>query len=71
MAAEKTVDVKSLEDDSPIIFYTFEYLSDSARFRTLLEERFRALPLSFHSSNHQLCRLLCTLLFSLVISKRL
>ena len=41
MAEEKTVDVKSLEDDSPIIFYTFEYLSNSARFRTLLEERFR------------------------------
>jgi hypothetical protein len=41
MAAEKTVDVKSLKDDSPIIFYTFEYLGDSSRFRTLLEERFR------------------------------
>ena len=41
MTAEKTDDVKSLKDDSPIIFYTFEYLSDSARFHTLLEERFR------------------------------
>ena len=41
MAAEKTVDVKSLEDDSPIIFYFFVYLSNSDRFRTLLEERFR------------------------------
>ena len=41
MTAEKTVDVQSLKDDSPIIFYTFEYLRDPARFRTLLEERFR------------------------------
>ena len=41
MAAERTVDVESLQDDSPIIFYTFEYLSNSSRFRTLLEDRFR------------------------------
>ena len=41
MAAENTVDVKSLNNDAPIIFYTFEYLSDSSRFRKLLEERFR------------------------------
>ena len=41
MAAECTVDVGSSKDDSPIVFYTFEYLSDSARFHTLLEERLR------------------------------
>lgn len=40
MTEEKHVDVESSKDDSPIIFYTFEYLSNSARFRTLLEERF-------------------------------
>ena len=32
----------SLNDASPIVFYTFEYLTDSARFHTLLEERFRS-----------------------------
>ena len=41
MATEKAIKSKSLEDDSPIVFYTFEYLSNSARFRTLLEDRFR------------------------------
>ena len=41
MSAEKTVDVEPSKDDSPIVFYTFEYLSNSDRFRTLLEERFR------------------------------
>lgn len=41
MSAEKTVDVEPSKDDSPIIFYTFEYLSNSDRFRTLLEKRFR------------------------------
>ena len=29
MAEEKTVDVKSLEDDSPIIFYTFQQVHQS------------------------------------------
>ncbi len=41
MTVEKNIDVESSKDDSPIIFYTFEYLSNSARFLTLLEERFR------------------------------
>ena len=42
MKEEKYVDAESSKDDSPIIFYTFDYLTNSARFIALLEERFRS-----------------------------
>lgn len=41
MEEKKAAGAASLRDDSPVIIYTFVYLRDPDRFRTLLEERFR------------------------------